>query len=279
VVHTHLFGGDVWGRLAAKSLDIPIVTTEHGFNREEHFVKHFMRWLLRNYSDQYIVPSHVLKNFLITQGGITKPVEVVPHGVEMKRFNKIRSLDFSKPFRLVMIGRLVKQKGFNLALSALAALQDIDWNVTIVGSGSEKKALQKLSQLLRIQSRVLFVDAQERVEDILQDQHILIVPSRSAEGLGIVAMEGMCAGRFVLVSMVEGLVEVVKSDMYGLRFKANDSNDLKKKLLWCFNHPEDVMSVAKKGREYAQQHFDVSSMVGEYEKIYFKLAKSRASLP
>ena len=52
IVHTHLFGGDVWGRVTAHKLHIPVVTTEHNVNIGEGIIKHLVKRFLKNKTDK-----------------------------------------------------------------------------------------------------------------------------------------------------------------------------------------------------------------------------------
>lgn len=275
VVHTHLFGGDFWGRIAAHQMGIPVITTEHGFNQHEGRLKHLVRWYLKNYSDYYTAPSKVLKDYMVKRYGIRKPIDVIPHGIELKRFESIPPLASIKPLRFVIIGRLVKQKGHDVALRALATLKDFSWHLDIVGEGEEKKQLERISLALGIGERVRFLPPTEHIPRILQDAHVLLVPSRTDEGFGIVAMEGMAAGRLVIASAAGGLKEVVRNGKNGLLVPPGDVEGLKKKLLWCFEEGNELKRLAKDARKFAATYFDIDTVVKEYEDIYLKLAPKR----
>lgn len=271
VVHTHLFGGDFWGRIAAHQLHLPVITTEHGFNQHEGRVKHMMRWYLKNYSDYYTAPSRVLKEYMIKRYGIKKPIEVIPHGIELDRFMHIAPLGSIKPLRFVIVGRLVKQKGHDIALRALAMLKDFSWHLDIVGEGEEKKQLERISLALGIGERVRFLPPTEHIPRLLQDEHVLLVPSRSDEGFGIVAMEGMAAGRLVIASAAGGLKEVIKNGKNGWLVAPNDVEALKKKLTWCFEEGNELKRIAKEAKKYAATYFNIDMVVKEYEQIYLSL--------
>src|SRR3990167_8202223 len=78
LVHTHLFGADVWGRLAAHRLSLPIITTEHNINKQEGILKHLAKRWLRKSSMQYIAISDAVAGYMKYAYGIpSKQITVI----------------------------------------------------------------------------------------------------------------------------------------------------------------------------------------------------------
>ncbi len=111
IVHTHLFGADVWGRVAAGQLGIPIVTTEHNINKSEGIIKHGIKHLLRGTSDAYIAPSEAIASYMMHAYGIHKNISVIQNGIDTKKFLDIPHAKLGSSLRFLLIGRWVKQKG------------------------------------------------------------------------------------------------------------------------------------------------------------------------
>jgi glycosyltransferase involved in cell wall biosynthesis len=122
VVHTHLFGADVWGKRAAHQLHLPVVSTEHNLNYQENILKHGIKRFLCPPSDRYVATSEAIKVYMKQKYGVQKPIEVIRCGIDLKRFND-RPLDTSFPLQhLLIVGRLTRQKGHAVALRALQQL-------------------------------------------------------------------------------------------------------------------------------------------------------------
>ncbi|MCF6276312.1 MAG: glycosyltransferase [Candidatus Magasanikbacteria bacterium] len=272
VIHTHLFGGDFWGRVVAHKMGIPVVTTEHNINTDESFFKKRIKILLKNYSDVYTAPSKAVVEFMKKEYKLKKPVHKIRHGIKLERFAKIKPAKIKKNFKLLILGRLVEQKGHKNALSALVGLKDFKWHLTIVGDGEKKKEIISMSKKLGIFDRISIQKPTTNVPELLKNFNIMIIPS-NWEGLGIVAMEAMASGRVVVASATGGLVEVVRNMENGLLFENGRYDDLRSRLHWLFSHPHSGEELAKSAKNFALHHFGVEEMVKKYEEIYLSLAR------
>ncbi len=105
--------------------------------------------------------------------------------------------------RVLSIGRLETQKGFDRMLRALAAptARALPWHWNIIGEGSERGALQGLIEGLGLAGRVSLVGARPGV-DGLRDAELLLAPSRF-EGMPLVPLEAAEAGVPVLASRID----------------------------------------------------------------------------
>ncbi len=268
VVHTHLFSPDVWGRIVAHGLGVPVITTEHNLNISESCLKHWLKRLTADYTNVYAVPSRSVGQYLLDHYKTHRPIERIRYGIDLDRFRNVSPLE-GKPeiFQLVTIGRLVEQKGHTLALRALAGLTEYAWEYTIIGDGSLLEDLKVETKKLQIENRVHFLPATHNIPQALQQSHIFLMPS-VWEGLGIVAVEAMAAGRIVIASAVDGLDELVEDKKTGLKFEKNNIQDLQKNILFCFNNFSIVRNFGFQAKKQADQEFGVGSMVKKYEQIY-----------
>ena len=264
IVHTHLFTGDFWGRVAAKRLQIPVITTEHNINQTESWLHGLVKKCLKNYSEFYTCPSQAVKNYLESYYKITKPISLIRHGIELTKFSSIPKIELNKTIKFLILGRITKQKGHAVALQALAGLKDYDWQLEIVGSGELETEIKNKILELNLESRVKMLPATSEVVEVMKSHQILLVPSLW-EGLGIVAMEAMASGRLVIASQVDGLPELIDNNKTGLLFTPGNVQALQAKLVWCFNNLSEVNNLAQAGRDYALTNFSVVEMTKKYE--------------
>ncbi len=274
IVHTHLFGADLWGRVAAKRLSIPVVTTEHTSNFPYPFLKNKIKYLLRNKTDRYIACSKDAKNWLQKSYKISKPIEVIYNAVDTKKFDQTPIKKLAKPYKFLILGRLSKEKGHKLALQALSKIpKQYDWTCTIVGNGTEENNIKNLAKKLSIQNKIKLEPATQDVPSLLKMQDVLLVPSL-IEGLGIVAMEAMTAGRLVIATRVGGLPELITHKNTGLLSKANNPTSFSKQILWALKNEKKAVKIASQGQKYAKENFAIEKMVSSYEKIYENLTST-----
>lgn len=137
---------------------------------------------------------------------------VIPNWIDKERLDDLRSLRPSVPDRqLAGIGRLVRAKGWDRLVRAVAKLRSRGHDVTasIYGAGPEYDALTKLTKSQGVSDLVEFRWPVGDVGSVLRRHQLLIVPSRT-ESFGYVALEGFAAGLPVLAHRTPGLQELVE---------------------------------------------------------------------
>jgi glycogen(starch) synthase len=175
--------------------------------------------------------SHVAKVFGIGPGHIT----AMQNGVDPRDLEPVASdltglrARYARPDeRLVLlVGRLVYEKGFHLALDALAPLVKTSAGVRFVvaGSGSAEAELRRQSWRLGLHRHGTFLGwvGDDMLHSLYRISDLCIVPS-IYEPFGIVALEAMASGCLCVVADTGGLREVVPGDgTVGLRFPSRDS--------------------------------------------------------
>lgn len=116
-----------------------------------------------------------------------------------------------KGFRLACIGRLfILDKGQDILLRILS--QD-KWrarpiSISFIGTGADENALRAMAALLNVQ-QIEFRGHVQDMQNIWRDYHALVLPSRS-EGLPLVVLEAMAAGRTVIATRAGGTQEIAE---------------------------------------------------------------------
>jgi glycosyltransferase involved in cell wall biosynthesis len=114
---------------------------------------------------------------------------------------------------LVFLGRLVSDKGCDVLIDALSILlaRDLTPSLTIIGSGPAQETLKEQVKHLGLSGQVSFVGplSGEPLVRLLNQHQIMVVPSRWDEPFGIVALEGIACGCFVIGSAGGGLREAI----------------------------------------------------------------------
>ncbi len=247
VVHTHLFAGDTWGRIAALLTGHrAVITTEHNVNRDETW----QRWVKRGLapvSRQIVCVSEAVARYSVEVEGI-RDVIVIPNGVDVDRFGPHPG---GPGNRVLAIGRRVPQKGFDVLLDALPA----GFTLQVAGEGPFE----------RDQPGVTWLGRREDVPALLAQADILAVPSRW-EGFGLAAAEGLAAGVVVVASDVDGLAEVVGD--CGVLVPPEDPAALRAALVRVGQDPALRRALAVRGPERARSRYSIDTTVRRYENLY-----------
>ena len=161
---------------------------------------------------------------------IGRDVVAVPNPFDSSTFRICASVTKDREF--IFVGRLVRDKGVDVLLRALANLHSrgMKARMSVVGAGHEEQKLKQLALDLDIGDSVDFTGALHGAElaAMIQSHHIGIVPSRWQEPFGIVALELIASGIPIIVSRVGGLPEA--AGPCGLLFDNEDYQDLSRKM-------------------------------------------------
>ena len=183
--------------------------------------------------------------------------------------------------RLLCLGRLHPQKGFDLALSALATITDRFPHVhlTIVGDGPERLALERQAAELNLSSVVDFLGwvSPDDVPMLINRATMVLIPSRW-EGFGLVALEAASMARPVIASCVGGLPEVVAHKETGLLVESENSRALAEAMVFFLTHPKDAEQMGLAARKRARELFSWEQCVAAYNTLYEKLAQKSSPL-
>jgi len=98
---------------------------------------------------------------------------------------------------ILAAGRLVKEKGFDVAIRAFARLEDTSWRLVIVGDGPEHRRLTALASSLDVGERVIFPGYVRDIQPWLAEARLFLLSS-FYEGYGAVIVEALATGRPVI---------------------------------------------------------------------------------
>ena len=168
------------------------------------------------------------------------------------------------PVRLGILGRLVAQKGVDVALEALVGVDGCV--LRIAGDGPDRTALEARARALGVADRVTFLGHVDG-HDFLVDQDMLLLPSR-AEGLPLVLLEAMQLGTVVVASRVGSIPDVLVDDESGLLVDADDPQGLAEAVRRAVSDSDLRRRLGQEARAVAVREFSVDDMVRGYTAIY-----------
>jgi glycogen(starch) synthase len=187
-------------------------------------------------------------------------------------------LGFEAP-RLLCLGRLAEEKGFDLALKAFALIADRFPNARLVmaGDGPMRSPLENLAAELGLKRSVEFVGwvPPENVPELLNDATVVLMPSHR-EGLPSVALEAALMRRPVVATRVGGLPEAVAHQQTGLLVDDGNPEAFAGAIRLLLEEPQTARAFGDAARRRAQELFSFQRYVDAYDELYQKLGKQRA---
>jgi glycogen(starch) synthase len=247
LVHGHDWLVAVAGDHLANRFRCPLVVTIHATEcgRHQGWVKdhpqayiHGIEHWMANRADRVITCSHYMRGHVADIYGLEEDrVSVIPNGIDPLDLQPVEHLErlrrnFAAPDeRLVLlVGRLVYEKGFQLALDALPGLIERlgDVRFLVAGSGTHEEQLRAQARDLGLDAHGTFLGwiGDDVLHSLYRIADLCVIPS-IYEPFGLVALEAMASGCPCIVADTGGLREIVPEDeRVGLRFNGGDAEHL-----------------------------------------------------
>ncbi|MCW3069480.1 MAG: glycosyl transferase group 1 [Solirubrobacterales bacterium] len=228
-------------------LEVPYVTTIHATEHGRHqgwvedlpqsHIHSVERWMAHR-ADAVIVCSYYMRGHVADIFDIEeRRIAVIPNGVDpndLRPSGDLQALrrEFAAPHEklVLLVGRLVYEKGFQLALDALPGVMEEVGNVRflVAGSGTHETELRSQAERLGLSEHGTFLGwiGDDVLHSLYRIADLCVVPS-IYEPFGLVALEAMASGCPCIVADTGGLREVVPvGERVGLRFNGGDAEHL-----------------------------------------------------
>lgn len=184
----------------------------------------------------------------------------VPNGVDLACFpcrEAWRDAANPAPLRLLMVGALTANKNQRLAIQALAALPDAD--LTLVGDGPERHALEAFAQRLGVSGRVRWMGQQPDTGPFYREADVCLLLSQH-EAAPFVVLESMASGTPVVATPVGGVPEVIVHGDNGVLLDDADAAGLVKVLRGLAQAPEKLAALGQAARRRIEARYTVDHM-------------------
>ncbi len=245
----------------------------HMVRRADHVIT-CSRYMRSHVSDVFgIRPAKVTA----MQNGID-PRDLEPVADDL---NALRAQYAEPDERLVLlVGRLVYEKGFHLALDALAPVIKRLGNVRFVvaGTGTAEAELRRQAWRLGLHRKGVFLGwvGDDMLHSLYRIADMSIVPS-IYEPFGIVALEAMASGCLCVVADTGGLREVVPDDgTVGLRFPSRDSAALQEIVERVLTDDAERAQLVAEAREHVLR-FDWAEVARQTLGVYRRERRAAAA--
>lgn len=271
IVHTHLFGADVWGAIAARLAGVRIiVSTEHSINKD-YTSKHLVvkRLVVRLFSHFVAVSTESEQYLHAVQGVLPGKVSIVRNGIDMKRIVMRGQHPFSTEPKLIIVARLIPSKGHRTLFEALSRLMSIPWRLQIVGNGPDEQALHVEAERYGILSRIEWLGYRTDVPELLSRADLFCFPSEW-EGLGLALIEAAATGIPIITSDLPALREVIDEETATF-VTVGDAAAWSEAIRKTISLQEQVIQRALKSAPSIQQRFSVERMAVGYAAVYRRL--------
>jgi glycogen synthase len=284
----------------AKRAGAPLVTTIHATEHGRHqgwvdkhpqsYIHGVERWIT-NRSDRVIACSTFMREQIVDIFGVEEDaVEVIPNGIDPEDLQpqdagELRRLrrEFAAPEEslVLLVGRLVYEKGFQVALEALPEIIERLPNTRFVvaGSGTHEHELRRQAKELGLMPHGTFVGwiGDDVLHSLYRIADVCVVPS-IYEPFGLVALEAMASSCPCIVADTGGLREVVPHDEVGLRFRARDPESLAEMTVRVLDDAKLCRRLVADAFEHLRR-FDWGDVAERTAAVYAEIERAAAATP
>jgi glycosyltransferase involved in cell wall biosynthesis len=234
-----------------------------------------------------------MKNLLL-QMGVKSRIEIIPNGVDLKRFRAPQSesermnlraklgID-SKSQVILSIGAIHPRKGIDILLEAWVSLAKRfpDLHLYLIGMRHDLKAPKlsgfrnRLDALVRASNaveRVHFVGYIENVDEYLKAADVLVFPSRR-EGMPNAILEAMASGLPCVLTPFIGLSPDLGKAEHDYLLVDHDFKAIEDTVSNVLENHDLRIRLGVNGRKWVENTMDIQDVLDRYAQLYKNLSK------
>jgi glycogen(starch) synthase len=238
---------------------------------------------MANRAEQVIACSAYMRDHIADIYAIEEErIAVIPNGIDPadlqpgdeEQMRRLRER-FAAPHQklVLLVGRLVYEKGFQVALEALPKVIEEcgDVRFLVAGAGTHEEQLRAQATELGLDQHGTFMGwiGDDVLHSLYRIADLTVVPS-IYEPFGLVALEAMASGCPCLVADTGGLREVVPHEEVGLRFRARDPESLASVAVRVLADDELGRRLVAEAYEHVRS-FDWSDVAEQTASVYAQL--------
>lgn len=290
LLHTHGVDADLIGGLAVQGRRTRHICHLHitpSTDRKESWKartrRKMLQWLTRRAGTSFIAVSEAVREQMARYYGLPPDrIVTVRNGVERADFTESQEIAETGSSRGIVFGtaaRLAPMKGLEYLIQAARRLHEkrLWFELRIAGTGSQRKPLEALAERLKVSDRVRFLGHVSDMAAFYRQLDAFVLPSVSTEGLPLVVLEAMAAGRPIVATRLAGTPEAVREGLDGLLVPAADSIALSEAMAQVATDPELRQRMGRNGRERIEAEFTVEHAARGVAGVYRRVLGTTAS--
>ncbi len=285
LIHAHFGPEGVYALPLAARLNVPLVTTFHGFDAtlgplgllaNPAWARYALgRGKLARQGSLFLAASNFLRQKLLALDFPPERVAVHYIGVDTHAIAP-RTPAQEEPC-ILHVARLEEVKGTEYLIRAFALLapQFPLARLVIIGDGKLRKTLARLARETGFAERILFLGARPHPEVLgwMRRAAMLVLPSIKTssgreEGLGMVMLEAAASGVPGIGCRVGGIAEGIAEGETGFLVPERDPEALSVAMGTLLANPSLRLRMGEAARRRMEQHFDLTRQTAALEDIY-----------
>ncbi len=281
IIHAHWWlPGGLVGALEALLTRAPLVITTHGTDvemlRRTRWAIPLARFVFARARAVTCGSTYLREQLLMLGAADAARVFVIPMPVSAEFENRKSEMEKRKS-KILTIARLTPQKSIDTLIAALALLRARGGTaqLTIIGDGPERAALEKQAGDLNLQDSVIFLGAlpQKELPPHYATCAVFVLPSLR-EGMGLVLAEALLCGAPVIAANSGGVTDIVKDGETGLLVPERDARALADAIEKILNDRALAARLASNGRAWVRERFTRECVAAQFAEVYGRVRRT-----
>jgi glycosyltransferase involved in cell wall biosynthesis len=280
VLHLHGYGATTFGRMAGAMRRLPTILHEHANLTDTPWFQKIADRTLEPFTDIALAVSRSTADF-VRDARLVRPdkIHVVYLGAPVEEFGALpashdaaaaRAALGIRPeeFAIGTITRLHDSKGneFLVEAARLVVKSHPHARFFLAGEGPLRPALEAQAASLGLGDRFVFVGFVKDVAATLSAFDLSVFPSLW-EGTPLTAFEALAAGKPIVATDADGLLDILKPDRTAWVVPRRDAARLAERIGYAIGHPDECAAMGARARE-AGRSFDITAFVRKMERLY-----------
>ena len=197
--------------------------------RIRHMVESRLAAFCYHHADAIVTVSEGIRREILDRYAVAPSKVTTLHNPavpdELLDWKRLPTEKEGRTYRIVALGRLVQQKGFDILIRAMANVPG-SWQLDIWGDGIERSKLFALAGELGLQNKIRFCGSTMEPFAVMREADLFVLPSRH-EGLPGVLIEALaCQCQIVATDCPQGPREILQEGRLGELVPVEDVNAL-----------------------------------------------------
>ena len=230
-----------------------------------------------------IAVSEQTRQKAIAKGVRPEKVSVILSGIKPLDTSPAKRDEFRKELELastdiflLVVGRLMVQKGHDVFVEALSTVVERFPNTkaAICGDGPLRLQLESQIEALDLSNHIKLLGIRSDMSPVISAADIFVLPSRW-EGLSRALLEAMASGLPSVTTKVDGTLEVITNGIHGLLVHPDDPDELANSIIQLLEDTDLRKRIGSAAQAHILQNYNTDGMCRKYYEFMLRVLNNK----
>ncbi|MBF5041213.1 glycosyltransferase [Aggregicoccus sp. 17bor-14] len=287
LVHVHDFYSSALAVPACRLAGVKAIVGRLDLSHWQGPARRALHAHLTGLAHHVVVNAEAIRTQLLSEEGLAPDrVSVIHNGLDLPRFDARSAAGLQAPLpdtggapwllHVANMNHPVKRQEDLFHALALLARRGTVLHALLVGDGPRRPELERLCEQRGLRRQVHFLGFRQDVPALYARAAFGVLCS-SAEGLSNAVMEGLAAGRAMVVTRVGGNPELVLHGARGLVVEPCRPEQLADAFLQLLSDPVRAEALGAAGRRFVERELTLAEMVRRHDALYRRVVGGKGA--